>query len=161
MFHLCLLPYVFQFKFHLKKRKVQRISVEVEINLESLRKHKSPWRGTKLWHRFAGELVESPSLGLFKSCLDVVLGTWLQVVLLEQGCGWGDFQSSLPTSTFCDFCEEELGSRAFIFRWALVCHYPRIMCFAISSFVFFFLLLALSYTAIKAFERVVNICWRK
>ena len=32
-------------------------------------------------------------------CLDVFLGSWLQVPLLEQRLGQGELQSSLPTST--------------------------------------------------------------
>ena len=39
------------------------------------------------WHRLPIEAVESPSLEIFKSHLDMVLGNWLLVALLEQG-GW-------------------------------------------------------------------------
>jgi len=42
---------------------------------------------TKHWHRFPGGVVESPYLEIFRRCLDMVLGNWLQVALLEQG-GW-------------------------------------------------------------------------
>ena len=39
----------------------------------------------KHWHRLSREVVESPSLEIFKSHLDMVLGSWLWVALLEQG----------------------------------------------------------------------------
>lgn len=32
---------------------------------------------TKHWHRFPREVVEPPSLEIFKSCLDTILGNWL------------------------------------------------------------------------------------
>jgi len=64
-------------------------------------------RETKRWHRLPREVVESPSLEILKSCLDMVLGNWLnkQVTLLEQGVGPGDLQRSLTTSTIIQFCE--------------------------------------------------------
>lgn len=39
---------------------------------------------TEHWHRFPKEGVEPPSLEIFKSCLDIVLGNRVQVALLEQ-----------------------------------------------------------------------------
>ena len=43
-------------------------------------------------------VVESPSLEILQSHLDMVLGNWLSVALLEQGVGPDDLQRSLPTS---------------------------------------------------------------
>ena len=34
-------------------------------------------RVTEHWHTLPREVVESPSLEIFKSCLDTVLGNWL------------------------------------------------------------------------------------
>jgi len=39
------------------------------------------------WHRLPREVVESPSIEIVKSSLDVVLGSLLEVVLTEQR-GW-------------------------------------------------------------------------
>jgi len=46
--------------------------------------------------------VESPSLEIFKPCLDAVLCSLRWVTLLQQGVGLGDPQRALPTPTFCD-----------------------------------------------------------
>lgn len=51
-------------------------------------------RVTVPWHMLPGELVESPSLDVSVSCLDMVLGSWLQVALLEQGVGPDNLQRS-------------------------------------------------------------------
>jgi len=53
---------------------------------------------------FAGEVVESPSLEMFKTRLDAVLRSLLWVTLLGQGVGLGDPQRSLPTPTILSFC---------------------------------------------------------
>ncbi|KAK4823170.1 hypothetical protein QYF61_027074 [Mycteria americana] len=45
-------------------------------------------RVTKHWHRFPREIVKSPSLEIFKSRLDMVLGNWLSVALLELGANY-------------------------------------------------------------------------
>ncbi|KAK4806261.1 hypothetical protein QYF61_013405 [Mycteria americana] len=53
--------------------------------LLNIRKHFFfPVRVTQHWHRLPREVVESPSLEIFKSHLDVVLGNWLWMTLLEQ-----------------------------------------------------------------------------
>jgi len=41
-------------------------------------------RVTEPWHRLPGEVVESPCLEIIKSCLDMFLGSWLWVALLEK-----------------------------------------------------------------------------
>lgn len=52
------------------------------------------------WQGLSREAVESPSLGTLRSHLAIVLGDWLQVVLLEQGVGPDALQRSPPTSAF-------------------------------------------------------------
>jgi len=49
------------------------------------------------WPRLPREAVESPSLEIFKPCLDAVLCSLLWVTLLGQEVGLGDPQRSLPT----------------------------------------------------------------
>jgi len=51
------------------------------------------------WPRLPREVVESPSLEIFKTRLDVVLCSLLWVTLLRQGVGPSDPQRSLPTPT--------------------------------------------------------------
>ena len=51
------------------------------------------------WPRLPREAVESPSLEIFQTRLDVVLCSLLWVTLLEQGVGLGDPQRALPTPT--------------------------------------------------------------
>ena len=53
----------------------------------NIRKQFVTVRVTKPWHRLPREAVESPSLEIFRSHLDMVLGNQLCVALLEQR-GW-------------------------------------------------------------------------
>ena len=56
--------------------------------LETTLEHKAViLRVTEHWNRLPGGAVVSPSLEIFKSCLDEVLCSLLQVTLLRQG-GW-------------------------------------------------------------------------
>jgi len=43
----------------------------------NIRKHFFPLRVNEHWHRLAREVVESPSLEIFRRHLDMVLGNWL------------------------------------------------------------------------------------
>ena len=53
----------------------------------NMRKNFFPLRVTEHWNRLPGEVVESPSLEIFKTHLDEVLCSLLEVTLLWQG-GW-------------------------------------------------------------------------
>jgi len=64
-----------------------------------MRKNFFPLNVTEPWPRLPREAVESPSLEIFKTHLDVVLCSLLWVTLLQQGVELGDPQRSLPTST--------------------------------------------------------------
>ena len=72
-----------------------------------MRKNFFPLRVTEPWNRLPREVVESPSLEIFKTRLDTVLCSLLWVTLLRQGGGLGDPQRSLPTPNVLGFCEEE------------------------------------------------------
>ena len=63
------------------------------------RKNFFPLRVTEPWPRLPREVVESPSLEIFQTCLDKVLCNLLWVTLLGQGVGLGDPQRALPTPT--------------------------------------------------------------
>jgi len=63
----------------------------------NMRKNFFPLRVKEHWNRLPREVVESPSLEIFKTCLDAVLCSLLQVPLLRQEVGLDDPQRSLPT----------------------------------------------------------------
>jgi len=56
-----------------------------------------PLKVTEPWNRLPREAVESPSLEIFQTRLDVVLCSLLWVTLLGQRVGLGDPRRSLPT----------------------------------------------------------------
>jgi len=64
-----------------------------------MRKNFFTLRVTEPWPRLPREVVESPSLEIFKPHLDAVLCSLLWVTLLGQGVGLGDPQRSLQTLT--------------------------------------------------------------
>ena len=63
----------------------------------NMRKNFFTLRVTEHWNRLPRDVVESPSLEIFKTRLDTVLCSLLWVTLLWQGGGLGDPQRSLPT----------------------------------------------------------------
>ena len=73
-----------------------------------MRKSFSPLRVTEPWPRLPREVVESPSLEIFKTHLDKVLCGLLWVTLLGQGVGLGDPQRSLPTPNILGFWDSVL-----------------------------------------------------
>jgi len=68
----------------------------------NIKKNIFPVGVTKHRQRLPRDPVESPSLEIFKSHLDMVLGSLLWVTLLEQGAGQDDLQRCLPTSAILD-----------------------------------------------------------
>ena len=62
----------------------------------NMRKNFFPLRVMEPWPMLPREAVESPSLEILKTHLDVVLCSLLWVTLLGQGVGLGDPQRSLP-----------------------------------------------------------------
>ena len=63
------------------------------------RKNFFPLRVMEPWNRLPREVVDSPSLEIFKTRLEKILCSLLWVTLLQQGVGLGDPQRSLPTPT--------------------------------------------------------------
>jgi len=72
----------------------------------NVRKNFFPLRVTEPWHKLPREVVESSSLEIFQTRLDVVLCSLLWVTLFWQGVGLGDPQRSLPTPAILGFCEQ-------------------------------------------------------
>ena len=64
-----------------------------------MRKNFFPLRVTEHWNRLPREVVDSPSLEIFRPLLDEVLCNLLWVTLLWRGGGLDDPQRSLPTAT--------------------------------------------------------------
>ena len=64
-----------------------------------MRKNFFTLRVTEPWPRLPREVVESPSLEIFKTRLDTVLCSLVWVTLLGQGVGLGDPQRSFPSLT--------------------------------------------------------------
>ena len=67
-----------------------------------MRKNFFPLRVMEPWPRLPRGAVESPSLEIFKPCLDAVLCSLLWVTLLWQGVGLGDPKGPFQPRTFCD-----------------------------------------------------------
>ena len=63
----------------------------------NIRKHFATVQVMEHWNRLPREVVESPSLEIFKGHLDVVLGSVLWVSLLEQWC-WTRWPPEVPSS---------------------------------------------------------------
>lgn len=78
----------------------------------NIRKHSFTVRMAEHWRKLPRVVVETPSLNIFKSHLDIVLGKCLQVALLELGViGHDDLQRSFPTLTLLQFCEKKQKSK--------------------------------------------------
>ena len=65
----------------------------------NMRKNFFPLRVTEHWNRLPREVVESPSLEIFKTRLDKVLYSLLQVTLLRQG-GWTRWPTEVPSNPY-------------------------------------------------------------
>ena len=64
----------------------------------NMRGHSFSVRVTEHWNRLPREVMESPSLEIFKTHLDVIQCNMLRLSLLGRGVGPGDLQMLLPTS---------------------------------------------------------------
>jgi len=81
----------------------------------SMRKNFFILRVMEQWNRLPREVVESPSLEIFKTRLDNVLCSLLWLTLLRQRVGLDDPQRCLPTPNILWFCElsQVFGGKAF------------------------------------------------
>jgi len=68
-----------------RQDKGQRAQTEAQEAHLKMRKNFLPLRVTEHWNRLPREVVESPSLEIFKTPLDKVLCSLLWVTLLRQG----------------------------------------------------------------------------
>ena len=74
----------------------------------------------KHWHRLPLEVVESPSLQMLRTHLDMALGNLLPVTLLEHMVGLDGLQRSLPASPMLWKGREErtpLGNKPCLLVW--------------------------------------------
>ena len=65
----------------------------------NMRKNFFPLRVAEHWNRLPREVVESPSLQIFKTCLDKVLCSLLWVTLLRQE-GWTGWPTEVPSNPY-------------------------------------------------------------
>jgi len=65
----------------------------------NMRKNFFPLRVMEPWNRLPRDVVESPSLKIFKTHLDVVLCSLLQVTLLQQE-GWTRWPTEVPSNPY-------------------------------------------------------------
>lgn len=75
------------------------------------------------WHRLSREVLESPSLEIFKNQLDVVLGSLCWVALLDKGLDQMVSRGPFPPQPFCDFvtcCVQHLQRQCLASRARLI-----------------------------------------
>lgn len=77
--------------------KGQLTQTEAQKLCLNIRKTFFTFRVTEYLNRLPREVLESPSLEILKTWLDVILCNLLQVNLLSQGVELDDLQRSLPT----------------------------------------------------------------
>lgn len=74
-------------------------------------------------------VVESPSLMIFKSCLDMVLGNWLRVVLLkhvEAGLGTCRLNKRTIFQEFPHVQDSQTEAEAWVTREWAISHTPTV-----------------------------------